>query len=179
MILEEGMEKSGHKKALRGGELSGENGNRTDTSAFLAAQVVVQVFVAGIAAGFVTDVPVIHPGNGFHCLLSGKVVVEVTVDMRVPLQVRQRLFQVADRIHHEVVAGRVDTDGIVARLFQGQVRQEIHEALEYADVALDLAPQMSYQGYVLVLDTPLVVGVAHLVTAGDIAERQRKVASLA
>ena len=55
-------------------------------SAFLAAQTVVQVLVFGIADGFVDYADAVQPGDGFHSLLSGQVVVEVAMDVFVAVQ---------------------------------------------------------------------------------------------
>ena len=87
-----------------------------------STQVVVQVLVApGVADGLVADTAVIQSSDGLHCLLPGKVIVKVTVDLSVTLQMRQRLSEVADRVHHQVVAGYVDTDGAVLHLPECQV----------------------------------------------------------
>ena len=59
----------------------------------------------------------IHPGYGFHCLLSGKVIVKVTVNIRVFLQIRQCPFQITDRVHNKVVTGGINANGTIVRLF--------------------------------------------------------------
>ena len=139
-----------------------------------SAQVVVQVLVAGIADRLVADTAAIQSGDGLHGLLPGKVIVKVTVDLSVTLQMRQRLSEVADRVHHQVVAGYVDTDGAVLHLPECQIGQKVHESLKQADAALHFTVQVRYQGYVLAVDAPLVVGVAHLVAAGDVSEASAK-----
>ena len=69
-----------------------------------AKQVVVQVFVSCIADGFVRHPFPIQPGNGFGRLSSGKVIVKVAVDVLVPVQPFQALFQVVDGVQHHKVA---------------------------------------------------------------------------
>ena len=61
-------------------------------------------------------------------------------------------------------------DSIITRLFQCQVREEVHEALEHANPVLCAIPRMPYQRDVLLFDTSLVVRVAYLISAGEIAE---------
>ena len=77
-----------------------ENGDKTST--FLSAQIIVQVFVFRITAGFVIGTSAIHAGNGFGGFLPGKIIVEVTVNERIFLQACQCLSQVVYRVHHEV-----------------------------------------------------------------------------
>ncbi len=76
------MEKSGHKKKLSWWRALGGKGEHR-ISAFLSAQVIVQVFVFRIVAGFIADTSIIHPGNGLCGSLPGKVIVEITVDDRI------------------------------------------------------------------------------------------------
>ena len=78
-----------------------------------SAQVVVQVLVAGIADRLVADTAAIQSGDGLHGLLPGKVIVKVTVDLSVTLQMRQRLSEVADRVHHQEVTGCIDADSVI------------------------------------------------------------------
>ena len=107
--------------------------------------------------------------------MPGKVIVEIAVDIRILLQVYQCLSQVVHRVHHKVVARHGKAYRPVACQFQRKVREKVHESLEYTDAFLCSFPLMSYQRDVLVVQTPLVIGVAHLVTAGNVAERKGEI----
>ena len=100
------------------------------------------------------------------------------MDNRVLLQVNQRLFQVVHGVHHEIVAGCADADRIIARLFQCQVREEVHEPLEHADPVLRTVPRVPHQRDVLLFDTSLVIRVAHLIPTGEVAKGKGEVVPL-
>lgn len=86
------------------------------------------------------------------------------------------LFQVVHRVHHEVIARCVDADRIITRLFQRQVREKIHEALEHANPVLCFTMRMPDDRDVLTPDTALIIRIAHLVPARRIAEGKSEVA---
>lgn len=52
---------------------------------FLPRKAVVQVLVLDVAAGFVADALAVQLGNGLGGFLPGEVIVEVTMDVRIPL----------------------------------------------------------------------------------------------
>ena len=103
-------------------------------------------------------------------------IVEITMDFLVHLQVFQCFFQVVHRVHHEVIARCVDADRIITRLFQRQVREKIHEALEHANTVLCFTMRMPDDRDVLTPDTALIIRIAHLVPARRVAEGKSEVA---
>ena len=153
-------------------------GGATVSLPFLPAQVIVQVLVRTVTARLVIHPRAIHAGDGLSGFPTREVIVEITVYNRVILQAHQRLFQVVHGVHHEVVAGGFDTDRLVARPFQGQVREEVHEPLEHAHPVLRPVVRVPYEGDVLALDTSFIIGIAYLIPAGPVPESQGEIVPL-
>ena len=59
------------------------------------------------------------------------------------------------------------------------VRQEIHKALEHADMILDYILVIPDDGHVFSLYTSLIVRIAHLVTAGFVFKGYGEIVSFA
>lgn len=74
-----------------------------------------------------------------------------------------------------MVAGGIDAYRLVPGLPQGHVGEEVHEAFEQAYMALRFTVRMPYQRDVLAFQAALVVGIAHLVASGQVAESQSEV----
>ena len=91
------------------------------------------------------------------------------------------LSQVADRVHHEVVAGGMSIHTVLSSsLLQRQIGKKVHEPLEDTDpFPAFLRSRLAYQRNILVVQASLVICVTHLVAAGDIAERESEIAPLA
>ena len=159
---------TGHKKSPPERRAFWQNGRRVLQP--LPAQVIIQVLVFAVTVRFVTNILIIHTDYGLCGFPSGKIIIKVAMDNRVLLQVNQCFLQVVHGVHHEIVARRADADSVITRLFQCQVREEVHEAFEHANPVLRAIPRMPYQRDVLLFDTSLVVRVAYLIPAGDIAE---------
>ena len=80
---------------------------------------------------------VVQPGNSLNSLLSGKVVIQVTMDENILLQFNKALFQIADGVHHNKVGRVIYANMEVAFSMKFHIREKIHETLENTDVTLD------------------------------------------
>ena len=60
------------------------------------AYIVVQVLIFGVTGGLIGDAALIHTRYRLDCCLTGKVIVEIAVDIGVFFQLHQCLFQITD-----------------------------------------------------------------------------------
>ena len=59
------------------------------------------------------------------------------------------------------------------------VRQEVHKALEHADMVLDYILIVPDDGYVFSLNTSFIIRITHLVTAGLVFKSYGEIVSFA
>ena len=118
-------------------------------------------------------------GYGFDCLPPGMVVIQIAMNSGVLFQFHETLFQITDRVHHEKVGRTVDANIIVSFSMKFLVRQEVHKALEHADMVWDYILVVPDDRYVFSLYTSLVIRIAYLVTTGPVFKGYAEIVSFA